>query len=60
VSRLDVFDVYVGAPLEANKKSIGLSVTFQPDIVTLSEAEVQKLSEGIVRAVSSQLEGVLR
>jgi phenylalanyl-tRNA synthetase beta chain len=60
VSRLDVFDVYVGAPLEASKKSIGLSVTFQPDIATLSEAKVQKLSESITHAISSQFGGVLR
>ncbi|MDR1910226.1 MAG: phenylalanine--tRNA ligase subunit beta [Holosporales bacterium] len=60
VSRLDVFDVYSGSPLTDDKKSVGISVIFQPQTATLSEEEVQTFSHKIVHAVSEQLGGTLR
>jgi phenylalanyl-tRNA synthetase beta chain len=60
MAHLNVFDVYIGPPLENNKKSIGVSVTFQPTSTTLSEQEVQGLSNQIVQAVFEQVKGTLR
>jgi phenylalanyl-tRNA synthetase beta chain len=60
VSRINIFDVYTGAPLADDKKSIGISVTFLPDTATFSEEDLQKFSDRIVRTVSTRIGGVLR
>ncbi|MDR1267855.1 MAG: phenylalanine--tRNA ligase subunit beta [Holosporales bacterium] len=60
VAKVEVFDLYTGPPLEADKKSIGVSVTFQPEKATFSEEDLQKLSERIVRTVAARVKGVLR
>lgn len=56
----EVFDVYRGKGLEEGKKSLALSVTFQPVESTLTEKDIEALSEKIIDAAAEKAGGVLR
>ena len=56
----DVFDVYEGAGVEPGRVSIGLSVTLQPRDKTLTEVEIDAVSQKIVADVAKKTGGVLR
>jgi phenylalanyl-tRNA synthetase beta chain len=48
-----IFDVYQGNKLPEGKKSIAVSVTLQADDKTLTDAEIEKVSQAIVTAAMS-------
>lgn len=60
ISRVDVFDVYAGKGIEAGKKSIGIAVILQPRDKTLTDAEIEATSQGIVKAVADKTGATLR
>jgi len=60
VSDVTVFDVYQGASIGADRKSVAISVTPQPTEKTLTDAEIEAVSEKIVAAVNKQTGGELR
>ncbi|MCY4237313.1 MAG: phenylalanine--tRNA ligase subunit beta [Rhodospirillaceae bacterium] len=60
VSDVTVFDVYQGASIGADRKSVAISVTLQPTEKTLTDAEIEAVSEKIVAAVNKQTGGELR
>ena len=60
ISGVELFDVYQGAELGDNKKSLAIAVTLQPTEATLTDAEIDKASEKIVAAVTKATGGVLR
>lgn len=55
-----VFDVFEGSHVGEGKKSVAIEVTIQPSDKTLTEDDIDKLSAGIVAAVTKQSGGVLR
>lgn len=55
-----VFDVFEGKDIPAGKKSIAVTVTIQPKDATLTEAEIDALSQKIVANVAKQTGGTLR
>ncbi len=55
-----VFDVFEGKDIPAGKKSIAVTVTIQPKDATLTEAEIDALSQKIVANVTKQTGGTLR
>ena len=55
-----VFDLFTGGGLGDDQKSIAVSVTLQPREATLTEAEIDAVSDKIVAAVAKQTGGVLR
>jgi len=55
-----LFDVYQGDKLGPGKKSLAYALTYQADDRTLTDAEVAKVREKIVRRVSQTLGAVLR
>ncbi|MBL27639.1 MAG: phenylalanine--tRNA ligase subunit beta [Rhodospirillaceae bacterium] len=55
-----VFDIYTGANVAEGKKSVALSVRFQPQDRTLTDADIQALVEAIVDKVSKATGGALR
>jgi phenylalanyl-tRNA synthetase beta chain len=55
-----LFDVYTGDPIQAGKKSLTYSLTFQAQDRTLTDAEANVLQERIVHALSEQYGAVLR
>ena len=60
ISGVTVFDVYVGDTPEPNKKSVGITVTLQPTKLTLTDAEIQIISDKIISKVLEKTGGVLR
>lgn len=60
IADVAVFDVYAGANLGAGKKSLALSVTLQPRDQTLTDGQIEQLSQAIIAAVTKATGGVLR
>ena len=60
LKKLELFDIYSGAQIEANKKSVGFRLTFQSRERTLTEDEVTKLLDKILRSLEKKFEAKLR
>jgi len=57
IADVTVFDLY---KLEGGKKSLAIEVTLQPRDKTLTEAEIEAVSQKIVQAVTKATGGTLR
>lgn len=55
-----VFDLYAGKGVPEGKKSLGIAVTLQPVERTLTDAEIEAVSDKIVAAVAKATGAVLR
>ncbi len=60
IARVDLFDSYSGAGIEAGKKSLAISVTLQPTERTLTEEEIEQVSARIVAKIEKATGGRLR
>ena len=60
ISGIAVFDVYEGAGIAPDKKSIAISVTLQPREKTMTDAEIEAVGGKIVAEVSKRTGAVLR
>ncbi len=60
VVRVVLFDVYTGAPIPEGKRSLAFRVTYQAPDRTLTDKQVGKIRERIVRHVEKTLGGQLR
>lgn len=60
ITEARVFDVYTGKGVETGKKSIALAVTIQPIEKTLTDPEIEAVSQKIIDAVAEKAGGVLR
>jgi len=60
ISNVLVFDVYEGKGIEPGKISIAIAVTIQPREKTMTDIEIDALSERIVTEVTKRTGGVLR
>ncbi len=60
ISRVEVFDSYAGKGIEPGKKSLALAVTLQPTERTLTDPEIEAVSEKIVAQVTKATGGELR
>lgn len=57
---ITIFDVYAGKGIAEGKKSVALQVTLQADDRTLSDEEINHVSQAIITAVEKTVGGVLR
>ena len=57
IADVTVFDLY---KLEGGSKSLAIEVTLQPKDKTLTEAEIEAVSQKIVQAVTKATGGTLR
>jgi len=57
---VNVFDVFTGGNLGDGKKSLAIEVTLQPTDHTLTDAEIDKVSEKIIAAVKKATGGEIR
>lgn len=57
---IHLFDIYRGDPVPAGKKSLAYSLTYQTDERTLTDKEVAKVHEKIVKLSERELGAVLR
>ena len=60
IAGVELFDVYQGAELGDNKKSLAIAVTLQPTEATLTDAQIDAVAGKIVAAVTKATGGVLR
>jgi phenylalanyl-tRNA synthetase beta chain len=55
-----LFDVFEGASLGEDKKSLALRITLQPKDKTLTDEELQQISQDVIAEVERKTNGVLR
>jgi len=60
ITAVRVFDVYAGAGVPPQQKSIAIAVTLQPRDKTLTDAEIDAVSSHLVDEVRKRTGGVLR
>lgn len=60
ISNVAVFDEYTGKGMAEGRKSLALAVTLQPTEKTLTDADIEAVSQKIVAAVAKAVGGELR
>jgi phenylalanyl-tRNA synthetase beta chain len=60
ITHVEIFDVYTGKGVDPGKKSIALAITLQPVDKTLTDEEINAVSQKIVENVTKQTGAVLR
>jgi phenylalanyl-tRNA synthetase beta chain len=60
IAGIDVFDVYEGQGIDPDKKSVAIAVTLQPTEKTLTDAEIEAVSQKIVSEVAKKTGATLR
>jgi phenylalanyl-tRNA synthetase beta chain len=60
ITAVSVFDIFEGASLGADKKSVAIEVSIQPVEKTLTDEDFEQLAGRIVENVKKQTGGVLR
>ena len=56
----EVFDVYEGDKIDADKKSVAFSITLQPKAVTLQDRDIEAISVKVIAFVENEYAGKLR
>jgi phenylalanyl-tRNA synthetase beta chain len=60
IAGIDVFDLYEGQGIDPDRKSVAIAVTLQPTEKTLTDAEIEAVSQKIVAEVAKRTGAVLR
>lgn len=60
ITAVDLFDVYEGKGIEDGKKSLAIQVTLQPQEKTLTDEEIDAVSQKVIAQVIKATGGVLR
>ena len=60
LTKVELFDVYTGANIDENKKSLAYSLTFEDSKKTLTDEEINKEMEKIIEFLSKKLNAELR
>ena len=60
ITDASIFDIYQGKGVEDGKKSVALSITLQPKNESLTDKDLETLSEKVVSLVLEKTGGVLR
>jgi phenylalanyl-tRNA synthetase beta chain len=60
ITNITVFDVYEGAGIDPDKKSVAIAVTLQPREKTMTDQEIDAVAAKIVAEVGKRTGGVLR
>lgn len=60
ITAVNVFDVYEGDRIDADKKSLAIEVTIQPKAKTLTDEEIEKISSAIIAKVTKATGAELR
>ena len=60
ISEVRIFDVYEGENLPADKKSVAITVTFQPKDKSYTDAELEALMNRVINEVSKKTSATLR
>jgi phenylalanyl-tRNA synthetase beta chain len=60
ITSVSVFDLFTDGALGDGKKSMAITVTLQPTDATLTDAEIEDISDKVVANVAKHTGGVLR
>jgi phenylalanyl-tRNA synthetase beta chain len=60
IKQAEIFDVYAGKGVEDGKKSVALSVLVQPTGASMTDEQIEALSQKIINAVCNKTGGSLR
>ena len=60
ITDVRIFDLYEGENLPEGKKSLALSITFQPKEATYSDQDIETLMQKVIVAVGKKCNAVLR
>jgi phenylalanyl-tRNA synthetase beta chain len=60
ITQVTVFDVFTGGALDDTQMSVGITVRLQPTEATLTDAEIEAISNKVIANVSKHTGGVLR
>ncbi|KPU42119.1 phenylalanine--tRNA ligase beta subunit [Oxobacter pfennigii] len=60
VESIKLFDVYKGKQIPENKKSVAYSITYRSENKTLTDDEVNKVHDQIIKTIEQKLGGQLR
>ena len=60
ITDVNIFDVFEGKSVGDGKKSVALAVTLQPKAQTLTDAEIEAISNKVIAAVEKETGGQLR
>ncbi len=60
IERVEIFDVYKGKGVEDGKKSVAINVVIQPKDKTLTDKEIDAISQKIVENVTAKCGAMLR
>jgi phenylalanyl-tRNA synthetase beta chain len=60
VSDVQLFDVYQGKNIGNGQKSLAVTITLTPQKATLSEAEIEAISDAVIAAAGKNCGAVLR
>ena len=60
ITKVTLFDVFEGDALGADKKSLAIDVTLQPDVKTMTDEEIEAVATKIVLSVEKATGGTLR
>ena len=60
VSDIQLFDVYQGKNIHNGQKSLAVNITLTPQKATLSEAEIEAISDAVIAAAGKNCGAVLR
>ena len=60
ISNIKIFDVYEGANIPKNQKSIAISVTIQSFEKTLNDSDLEKINKLIIETVENKTGAIIR
>lgn len=60
LSQVNIFDVYQGEKLKTDKKSYALSFTLQDENETLTDKQIEKIMERLLKAYTEKAGAVIR
>ena len=57
---VNIFDIYKGKNISENKKSVAFHISLEPTERTFNDKDIQKITNTVIKAVTSELSGELR
>ena len=60
IEKIDIFDVYEGDKIEANKKSVAISIVLRNKEKTLDEKEINDVVTKVLETISKKYRGEIR
>lgn len=60
IEKIDIFDIYQGEKIDANKKSVAISIALRDKNKTLSDKEIDASIQNILKLIADKYKGELR